>query len=118
MAFSKEEFEEKNFGQNPSHRTPDKIQNSAISPPLENLGHRKINSAKFSKTFPRTIQGSNYPLWEEIYLTEQEERAAEESCRQENFQLMDEALQEAKMLAIKHGINEDQIRTQLAIALF
>ncbi|MBI4151971.1 hypothetical protein HY496_03295 [Candidatus Woesearchaeota archaeon] len=72
----------------------------------------------FSKTFPRTVTGSSYPIWEEIYLTEQEERRAEERCRQENFQLLDESLQEAKILAIKHGINEDHIRTQLAIALF
>ncbi len=72
----------------------------------------------FSKTFPRTVHGSNYPLWEEIYLTETEERQAEEKCKEENFQLMDEALREAKILAIKHGINEDLIRTQLAIALF
>ncbi len=72
----------------------------------------------FSKTFPRTIPGSNYPLWEEVFLTEEEERQAEERCRRENFQLMDECLQEAKMVAIKHAINEDQIRAQLAIALF
>ena len=72
----------------------------------------------FSKTFPRTIPGSNYPLWEEVFLSEQEEKEAEEHCRQENFQLMDECLREAKMLAIKHAINEDQIRAQLAIALF
>lgn len=72
----------------------------------------------FSKTFPRTIPGSNYPLWEEVFLTEEEERQAEERCRHENFQLMDECLQEAKMVAIKHAINEDQIRAQLAIALF
>ena len=72
----------------------------------------------FSKTFPKTIAGSNYPLWEEVFLTEEEERQAEQRCRQENSQLMDECLQEAKMIAIRHAINEDQIRTQLAIALF
>ena len=72
----------------------------------------------FSKTFPRTITGSNYPLWEEVCLTGQEEEEAEESCRKENFKLLDECLQEGKVLAIKHGINEDSIRAQLAIALF
>src|SRR3989344_3961496 len=72
----------------------------------------------FSKTFPRTIQGSNYPLWEEVFLSQKEEQEAESRCQEENFQLMDACLQEAKMLAIKHAINEDQIRTQLAIALF
>ncbi len=72
----------------------------------------------FSKTFPRTIPGSNYPIWEEIFLSEEEEKDAEERCRQENFLLMDECLREAKMVAIKHAINEDQIRAQLAVALF
>ena len=72
----------------------------------------------FSKTFPRTISGSNYPVWEEIFLNEQEELQAQEQCKQENFQILDECLHEAKALAIKHGINEDLIRTQLAISLF
>ena len=31
---------------------------------------------------------------------------------------MDESLQEAKALCIKNGINTDEIRTNLAIALF
>ena len=31
---------------------------------------------------------------------------------------MDESIQEAKALAIKNGINEDEITTRIAIALF
>jgi len=72
----------------------------------------------FSKSFPRTVQGTNYPLWEEIFLTLEEEKAVEEKCRKENFILMDECLKEAKMLAIKHGINTDEIQSRLAVALF
>ena len=72
----------------------------------------------FSKTFPRTIQGTNYPLWEEISLTEEEEKQAEEACKKENFQVMDQCLEDAKMLAIKNGINTDENRTRLAIAMF
>ncbi|MBI2573435.1 hypothetical protein HYV86_06225 [Candidatus Woesearchaeota archaeon] len=72
----------------------------------------------FSKTFPKTVPGSNYPVWEEIYLTEQEERDVEEQCRKENYVLMDISLNQAKALAIKHGINEDGIRATLAVALF
>ena len=72
----------------------------------------------FSKTFPRTIPGSNYPVWEEVFLTPEEEKQVEEQCRKENFQLLDACLQEAKALAIKHGINTEENVTRLAIALF
>lgn len=72
----------------------------------------------FSKTFPKTIPGSPYPVWEEVYLTEQEEKQVEEDCRRENKRLLDESLQEAKGLAIKNGINTEENTTQLAIALF
>ena len=72
----------------------------------------------FSKTFPKTIPGTNYPIWEEVYLTEEEEREVEEQCKRENFLLMDESLSEAKSLAIKKGINEDEITSNIAIALF
>ena len=72
----------------------------------------------FSKTFPKNVPGTNYPLWEEVFLTEQEERDAEEQCKRENSLLMDECLSEAKSLAIKKGINEDEITANIAIALF
>lgn len=72
----------------------------------------------FSKTFPKQVPGSNYPIWEEITLTEEEERQVEETSRKANFLLLDECLQEAKALAIKHGINTDENRVQLAISLF
>ena len=72
----------------------------------------------FSKTFPKTISGSNYPLWEEIFLTKEEENQVEEQCHQENFEILNQCLEEAKTLAIKNGINTDENRTKLAIALF
>ena len=72
----------------------------------------------FSKTFPRTKPESTYPTWEEIYLTEQEENKVEEVCRKENFKIFDRSLEEAKALAIKHGINTEDNVTDIAIALF
>ena len=72
----------------------------------------------FSKTFPKTIPGSNYPQWEEIVLTVDEERQVEEDCKRENYRLLDESLREAKALAIKHAINTEENVTQLAIAFF
>ncbi len=72
----------------------------------------------FSKTFPRTVPGTNYPLWEEVFLSTEEEKGCEERCREENFQLMNECLSEAKTVAIKHGINTDDNVARIAIALF
>lgn len=72
----------------------------------------------FSKTFPKTLPGSNYPVWEEIFLTEEEERVVSEKCRKENFAILDECIQDAKMLAIKNAMNEDSIVSNLAVALF
>src|SRR3989338_7245465 len=72
----------------------------------------------FSKTFPKTIPGSNYPLWEEVTLTDQEEQDAEEQCKRENVRLLDECLQTAKAIAIKHSMNTEENQVQLAIALF
>ena len=72
----------------------------------------------FSKTFPKAVPGTNYPIWEEIYLTEAEEKQIEEVCKQENSRVLDECLHEAKSLAIKHQINTDEIQARLAVALF
>ena len=72
----------------------------------------------FSKTFPKTLPGSNYPVWEEVFLTDEEEQQVEQECKKINFQLLDECLHDAKMLAIKNGINQDENLTKLAIALF
>ena len=72
----------------------------------------------FSKTFPRTLPGSNYPVWEEIFLTEEEEKQVEENCRRANFLVLDESIGSAKALAIKNGMNNDENIVNLAIALF
>lgn len=72
----------------------------------------------FSKTFPRTLPGSTYPQWEEVYLTAEEERQVEEECQQQNYRLLDQCLEEARSLAIKHGINNEDNVARLAITLF
>lgn len=33
----------------------------------------------FSKTFPRTLKGSTYPIWEEITLDDKEEKEIDRS---------------------------------------
>jgi hypothetical protein len=72
----------------------------------------------FSKTFPKQVSGSSYPIWEEVVLSEEEERMVEEVSKRENLRLLNECLNEAKELAIRQGINTDENRTRLAIALF
>ncbi len=72
----------------------------------------------FSKRFPKTIPGTNFPLWEDIFLTGEEEKQVEEDCRKENFRILDCCLAEAKALAIKRSINTENNVTRLAIALF
>jgi membrane glycosyltransferase len=72
----------------------------------------------FSKSFAKNIPGTNYPVWEEIFLTPEEEKQVEERCKQENSILMDECLREAKHLVIKNGVNNDNNIVALATALF
>ena len=77
-----------------------------------------LDYVPFSKNFPKTVPGSNYPVWEEITLTEEEEKQVEEECRRTNFRILDQCLEEAKALAIKQGLNTDENRVKIAIALF
>ena len=73
----------------------------------------------FSKSFPKTIKGSNYPRWDEIFLTDDEEKLEEAKCHQENIKLMDECINDAKAIISKQGLKpfqSDLIR--IAISLF
>ena len=73
----------------------------------------------FSKSFPRTIKGSNYPRWEEIFISEDEETAEEQKARVENIKLMKECIADAKKIFEEEELKRyqtDLIRT--AISLF
>lgn len=73
----------------------------------------------FSKKFPREVDGSNYPKWEEIFLTEEEEKEQEHRCRQENLKLMKECMDDAKLIMEDKGMKEYQSDLiSLAISLF
>jgi len=47
-AQAEEEFEKRNFWRNKNQNRSNRAKNSAISPPLENFAHQKVNYAKFS----------------------------------------------------------------------
>ncbi len=73
----------------------------------------------FSKSFPRTVEGSAYPKWEEVFITEEEEKDIEEKARQENIKIMQECIDDAKALIEEKGFKgfkEDILKA--AIPLF
>lgn len=73
----------------------------------------------FSKNFPRTIEGSNYPRWEEVSLSEEEETKVEQKCREENIALMKECIEDAKKMMLEKGMKDYQSDLiSLAISLF
>lgn len=72
----------------------------------------------FSKNFPRNIPGSNFPVWEEVVLSDEEERRIEQECDRYNQMLLNKCLKQAKSLAIENGINTEENVASLSIALF
>jgi hypothetical protein len=73
----------------------------------------------FSKTFPRNVKGSAYPVWEEMFLTDREEAEAEEHARAENIRVMRECLKDADRIMAESGLKRFQTSLmQVAVALF
>jgi len=73
----------------------------------------------FSKSFPRTVDGSSYPKWEEVSISDDEEREIEGQARAENIEIMKECIDDAKG-AIEEkgfkGFKEDILK--VAVPLF
>ena len=73
----------------------------------------------FSKSFPKQSKTSTYPQWEEIFLTEEEEKNVEQKSKQENIKLFKECIEDAKSILIEKGINESDLGIiNVATALF
>lgn len=73
----------------------------------------------FSKTFPRTLKNSNYPIWEEITLNDEEEKEIEEKAKKENYELMKECIEDAKIIIQENGFKYYQTDVvNIAIALY
>lgn len=73
----------------------------------------------FSKSFPRTLKGSSYPIWEEIFLNEEEEKEAELKARNENYNLMKGCIDKAKEILKEKELKDYQSDViSMAIALF
>ncbi|MBN2421689.1 hypothetical protein JXB41_00560 [Candidatus Woesearchaeota archaeon] len=73
----------------------------------------------FYKTFPRTTDKSTYPVWEEITLTDAEEKEQEEIARRENINLMKECIDDADKIMQEKNLKPFQTdKINIAIALF
>jgi len=60
-----------------------------------------------------------YPTWVEVYLTEEEERAIEQQCRQDNITLMEQCINDARKIIDNQGLKRYQTNLiSVAIALF
>ena len=73
----------------------------------------------YSKNFPRSVEGSNYPCWEEIYLTLEEEEQEEEKSRQDNINIMKQCVDDARQIMEVKGLKDYQSDLiNMALALF
>jgi hypothetical protein len=73
----------------------------------------------FGKSFPRTLPGSTYPKWEEVELTEEEEKEREEKARQENIMMMKQCIDDAKAIFSEKDLKDYQTDVvNAAVALF
>ena len=73
----------------------------------------------FSKSFPRTVKGSPYPRWEEVFISEEEERSEEDKCRVENLRIMDQCIEDAKKIMANKSLKPyqtDLVNTAIAVA--
>ena len=73
----------------------------------------------FSKSFPRTVEGSAYPKWEEVTLTSDEEKDVEDRAINDNIRIMKECIDDAKSLIEEKGFKgfkEDILK--VAVPLF
>tara|TARA_Y100000310_G_C20515424_1_gene730925 strand:+ start:659 stop:949 length:291 start_codon:yes stop_codon:yes gene_type:complete len=73
----------------------------------------------FSKAFPKTVEGVNYPKWEEVFLTEEEEKNVEVQAKKENVALFKECIDDARNIAKDKNLKDFQTDIiSIAIALF
>jgi len=62
----------------------------------------------FSKSFPKTLKNSSYPTWEEVYLSDDEEKEVEKISKEDNIKLMKECIDEAKKILDEKGLKDSQ----------
>jgi hypothetical protein len=73
----------------------------------------------FSRRFPRDVKGSPYPVWEEVYLSDEEERRLEQEQHAKNLTVMRECIADAARIVEEQKLRgyETSVVT-LAVSLF
>ncbi len=72
----------------------------------------------FTKSFPKRTDKLSIPKWEEITLSEGEERQVEEEARLHNIALMKQCIDDARRMMIDKNLNQEILIVKAAIALF
>ncbi|MFP4656303.1 MAG: hypothetical protein ACLFNK_01870 [Candidatus Woesearchaeota archaeon] len=72
----------------------------------------------FSKSFPKNVEGKNYPEWIDVYLSEREEKFLEEQVRQQNIVLMKQSMNDARAIAESSNLKDGNVISRMAVALF
>ncbi len=58
----------------------------------------------FYKRFPKRVEGSVYPKWVEISLSDEEEKEVEQEARQEQIKLFKECVVDAQKVAVERNL--------------
>jgi hypothetical protein len=73
----------------------------------------------FTKAFPKRSDKSAYPRWEDLTLSDEEEKRIEDRAREENLKIMSECIDDARKMFIDKNMKEYQTNViAVAIALF
>ncbi len=73
----------------------------------------------FSKSFPKPNKTGTYTTWEEVSISEAEEREAEARARVQNVKVLKESITDAKSLMKENQLKDYQTDVvTLAVALF
>jgi hypothetical protein len=73
----------------------------------------------YSKRFPRSVKGSPYAQWEEITISDDEEKQIDEKARADNIRIFSECIDDAKRIVDEKGLKGYETTiTAIAVALF
>lgn len=72
----------------------------------------------FVKSFPKNIKGTSVPIWEEIKLSDEEEKEVERKGVQVHYAMMRECIDDARKMLQEKGYGSDENVISVAIALF
>ena len=73
----------------------------------------------YSKSFPKKSKKDMYSNWEEVFLTDTEEKIEELTAKTENISLMKECIEDAKKIFAEKNLKPFQTdMINMAIALF